>query len=456
MTGEGRGPWRWLALLLFGYVLARPVSNNHVLVPVLGVIGLLAAGTVLVTRRRLDAAFVPALLITFLFALVGLASGPTNPGFTGAVLVFIAAPLLWWTCAVAVDERTMRGLFTTAAVVTVFVGGTIALYVAQNTGALPALLPGWLLEQYGAGYGELSGSQLGGADYTEVRFYALSTLVATGPMWIGSLFVTRDRLLPPWWLRALAAAAATAGALSGGRRAIALVMVLAPVLLWALRWAVARAGAPTTPGRGGPLLLVGGLAGLLALVFDPGLLGRGVVGAALNSLSSFVTGRTFVGASAGEDQIRVHESEVLLRAWSEAPLFGHGLGATISGYWRDPVEPWRWELQYHGLLLQTGVVGVLLVLLGAAATAAAVLRAVRARPDLTPSLLVACTGAAGMLIGNASNPYLQAPGHVWAIFLPVAVANLMLRSAQRPPGADRDLHPTPVGAGVQHREGSAP
>lgn len=61
-----------------------------------------------------------------------------------------------------------------------------------------------------------------------------------------------------------------------------------------------------------------------------------------------------------------------------------------------------------------------------------------------------------MLIGNASNPYLQAPGHVWAIFLPVAVANLMLRSAQRPPGADRDLHPTPVGAGVQHREGSAP
>lgn len=415
------GPWRWAGLLLFGYVLARPVSTNQILVPVLALIGALSAGAIFGARRRLAPPFVPAVVVTFAFALVGLLVGPTNPGFLGGLLVFVAAPLLWWMAATAVDERMLKGVFTTLAVVTVFVGGTIALYAAGNTGLVPQLVPSWLLDQYGAGFG--------GTEYTEVRLYGLSTLVATGPLWVASLFVGKDPLLPPHWLRTVAAIAATAGTLTGGRRALALVLILAPLIAWAARVVLQRYRSERTSVQGRVVLLA--MAGLSVVGFMPGLISGGVIGAAWQSLASYVTGAAFPGASAADDRLRTYQADRLLHEWSQSPVFGHGFGATIDGFARDPVEPWRWELQYHGLLFQTGVVGALLIVIGALLTLNAVIRASRARPDLVPSLVVACTGAAGMLIGNATNPYLQAPGHVWSIFLPIAVANVMLLSAAR-------------------------
>ncbi|MGY2083158.1 hypothetical protein [Blastococcus sp. SYSU DS0539] len=430
------GPWRWAALLLLGYVLARPVSTNVVLVPVLAALGALSAGTIVLARRRLAPPLVPVVLVTFTFALVGLLAGPTNPGFTGGFLVFVAAPLLWWMAATAVDERTVQAVFTTLAVVTVIIGGTISLYAAGSTGAVPQLVPSWLLDQYGAGFG-------GAGDYTEVRLYGLSTLVAAGPLWIASLFVGQDRLLPPNWLRLVAALAATAGTLAGGRRALALVLVLAPLIGWLLRMALqGRRPAEGTTVRG--RILLAGAAAVVVGGFMPGLFSGGVIGAAWRSVTSYVTGAVFPDASAADDRLRAYQADRLLEEWSEKPLFGHGFGAVIDGFARDPVEPWRWELQYHGLLFQTGVVGMSIVLVGAFLTLWVVVRAARARPDLVPSLVVACTGAAGMLIGNATNPYLQAPGHVWSIFLPVAVANIALLSGGR--REKRTLEPAVAGA----------
>ncbi|HYH34398.1 MAG TPA: hypothetical protein VD814_04530 [Nocardioides sp.] len=443
--------WRWVAVLLFGYVLARPVSANSILVPVLAGMGALAVGAILLARRRIVAPLVPAALTTFIFAVIGLSVNPTNPGFVGALLVFVAAPLLYWLIVAAVDERMLRMAFSAAAVVTVFVGSTIAIYVAQETGSLPAILPSWLLEQYGAGFGE--------GDYTEVRFYGLSTLVATGPMWIASLLVARDSLLPPWWLRAVAAVAATTGTLAAGRRALAVVLVLAPVLAWLLTFLLTPRGMPRMRPERTRVLVLGGSAVLVA-AFAPGSPFGGVLGSAWGSVLSYVTGRPVAGSASSDDLLRTLQADKLLDAWAESPVFGHGFGATIQGFWRSQEEPWRWELQYHALLFQTGIVGALLIVLGALLTLNAVLRAARARPDLVPSLVVACMAATGMLIANASNPYLQAPGYVWAIFLPVAVANVMLSSGggKHPgPAPQRRLrgpwppadHPAPDGPASQ-------
>lgn len=422
--------WRWVAVLLFGYVLARPVSSNVVLVPVLAAMGAVAVGAILVCRRRLSPVLLPCLLTTFTFAFVGLAAGPTTPGFWSSALVFVAAPLLYWLATAALDEKTLRLVFHAAAVVTTFIGTTVALYAAQNAGLVPSVVPSWLLNQYGAGFGQQAGASFGGSNYTQVRFYALSTLVATGPMWVGSLFVDRDSLLPPRWLRVTAALAATAGALTGGRRALALVLILTPVLVWLMKISMARPGSrrPSTKRRGG--LVVGGLAAVVAVGFFPGIFSGGVVGAAWQSVTSYATHGSFTGASAAEDSVRNYQAARLIEAWSQSPVFGHGFGATMHDFWRDPIRPWRWELQYHALLFETGIVGALIVVFGVAATANTVLRAARTRPDLMPSLIVACAGAAGMLIGNASNPYLQAPGHVWSIFLPLAVANVILTSGE--------------------------
>lgn len=430
MTGRGLGPWRWAAVLLFGYVLARPVSSNQVLVPVLAAMGALAAATIFFGRRRLAGPLVPVLFTTFAFALAGLAAGPTNPGITGGILVFVAAPLLYWVITAAVDERMLKAAFTTAAVVTVWLGATIALFVAQETGTLPDVLPSWLLDQYGAAFGgEYGAVRADASSYTQIRFYGLTTLVATGPMWVASLVVPKDSLLPPHWLRVLAAVAATAATLAAGRRALALVLVVSPLLAWAIKVVVNHHGSPRLPARQRRAVVVGGLGAVLLLGLAPGA--SGVVAAAVAVLLGYVTGGDAAAGASPDDVLRTYQADRLLSAWSDSPLFGHGFGATLNDFSRSAEEPWRWELQYHALLFWTGILGAVLVVLGAVLTLNAVIRGAHARPDLVPSMVVACTACAGMLIANATNPYLQAPARVWSIFLPLAVANVMLLSAGR-------------------------
>jgi hypothetical protein len=435
---RGLGPWRWAAVLLFGYILARPVSSNQVLVPVLAAMGALAAATLFFARRPLAGPLVPVLFATFAFGLAGLAAGPTNPGSMGGILVFVAAPLLYWMVATAVDERMMRAAFTVAAVVTIWLGATIALFVAQETGGLPSILPSFLLDQYGAAFGgEYGRVGASSSDYTQIRFYGLTTLVATGPMWVASLFVPRDSLLPPQWLRALAAVTAAAGTLAAGRRALALVLVLSPLIAWLIRLLVTRGRGVSLPGRQRRTVLLGGVAVLAALSVVPGA--SGVVTAAVSGLWGYVTGDPSAAGSSPDDVLRTYQARRLLDAWSESPLFGHGFGATMTDFARSFEEPWRWELQYHAILFWTGIVGVLLIVAGALLTLNAAVRGARSRPDLVPSLVVACAAATGMLIANATNPYLQAPARVWAIFLPVAIANIMLTSGRPDRSVPRPL-----------------
>jgi hypothetical protein len=429
------GAWRWLGLLLFAYVLARPVSTNQILLPVLAGIGALAAATIVVGSRRLAWPLVPALLLTFVFGVTGLLIGADNPGFAHAALVFVAAPLLYWLASVAADERFLRGAFTAAAWVTVFTGSVITLYVVGQTGAVPDLLPTWLLEQYGAGFGDDT--------YTQVRYYGLSTLVATGPMWASSLFVGAHRMLPPQSLRIAATVAATAGALTGGRRALVLVLVVVPLLAWLFMTLVTRAALPWQARRAGRLTALVATVAVGALALSP--LSTDIVSSTWGTLSSFVTGSDFDGAEALEDETRTYQADRLLSEWSASPLVGHGLGATINGYARSEEQPWQWELQYHGLLFQTGLLGAALLLAGALCAVSAAVRAIRRAPDLLPPVMVACSAALGMLLGNATNPYLQAPGHLWAVFLPIALINCMLLprgSAEGTPVVDRPVAST--------------
>ncbi|MGY1716246.1 hypothetical protein ACI78R_17410 [Geodermatophilus sp. SYSU D01106] len=414
------------------------MSSNAVLVPVLAAMGALAGATLFFARRRLAGPLVPVLFVTFAFGLVGLAAGPTNPGVMSGILVFVAAPLLYWMVATAVDERMLKAAFTVAAVVTVWLGTTIAVFVAQETGSLPSVLPAFVLDQYGAAFGgEYGRVGAGASDYTQIRFYGLTTLVATGPMWIASLFVPRDALLPPQWLRVLAAVSAVAGTLSAGRRALALVLVLSPLIAWLVKKVVSRSGGRRLQGRQRRTVLLGGVAALAALSVVPG--SSRVVAAAVGGLWGYATGDPASAGSSPDDVLRTYQARRLLDAWSESPLWGHGFGATMTDFSRSFEEPWRWELQYHAILFWTGVVGALLIVAGALLTLNAAIRGARVRPDLVPSLVVACAASAGMLIANATNPYLQAPARVWAIFLPVAIANVMLADLRTDPSGPRSL-----------------
>jgi hypothetical protein len=53
-------------------------------------------------------------------------------------------------------------------------------------------------------------------------------------------------------------------------------------------------------------------------------------------------------------------------------------------------------------------------------------------PEHVPTLVATSVAALSMLVANASNPYLQAVGHVWSVALVLGVANALLRPRAQP------------------------
>ena len=128
------------------------------------------------------------------------------------------------------------------------------------------------------------------------------------------------------------------------------------------------------------------------------------------------------------DKIREHERLNLTepKSFTDA-LFGHGIGASFDrGGLERPIKPWQTELQYHAMFYWTGLVGLILLASTFMACVRAIRQAYRLSDPLNGVLFVSCVGAAATLIGNATNPYLQAPGHMWPIFLPFMIASVIL------------------------------
>lgn len=422
MTGVERvssWPFRAICAAVLVYVLLRPVGHPEILYPALALLAVASAGALLIGRRWASQEVVAVAIIVVSAGLIAAAVGAGNPGMSQHVLVWVGAPLLYASWALGADERMLRTVLAAIAWATVALSVLILLFVGAQFG-LPAIVPQWLIEETNGGFNIEQGA-------TAIRLYGLSTLAAAAPMWVVAALVPSHPLLPPRWLRIVAAATAVGATLVGGRNAIVLVLLLVPpvVLLWS---ALARRRGPV---RIHPSLPYAVLAVVLAspwIVTNPALQRTGQ-----NVLGFF--------ANDGLQSVRVEQADRLVGAWLESPWIGHGLGAIIDGYARSEARPWNFELQYHLMLFQFGIVGLLLIALAVTFAVAALVRAARARPDMWPVFAVAIAAGLGMSLANASNPYLQAPGHMWSIWLPLMAANVALAS-RRPtdltvPTADR-------------------
>ena len=143
----------------------------------------------------------------------------------------------------------------------------------------------------------------------------------------------------------------------------------------------------------------------------------------------FSVGTPTTGVKAQGDAVRDVQATQLLHAFYDKPLFGYGLGATLpSGYYRAPDRPYLFELQYHQLLLTSGLIGFGIVAGAAVAAWVGIRRAAAACPGHLPVLAASTVAAVALLIVNASNPYLQAVGHGWGLALVIGVANALLNA----------------------------
>lgn len=417
----GAALMRFLAVASFAFVLLMPVSQGVLLIAVFGVMVTAALMTSLVQRKVLTLPLMGVAFFTLLLGSFGLMVGADNPGLVNSAGVFAIAPMVYFVSITALGHSSLKALLGTCAVMTVIAGTYILVYVGGELGVIPRIIPDFVLELTGAGFGKTG-------DAIEIRFYGLSTLAAAAPAWLASLLVNRDDLLPRLPLRAAAATAGIAGAMVGGRRAIIVVLVLIPLVAWVVKRSTMRRGPVTVS----PLKALGAMVALIAAIsVTPAVIAHPLVVNTWGALVSFFSG---VSSDVSTSQTeRNEQADQLLRAWSQSPIWGHGLGAVIPGYSRSDTQPWQFELQYHVLLMQTGVIGVLLTLTIAVFVVAAIRRAASLRPDMLSTLTVTLCAGIAMLIANATNPYLQAPAHMWAIFLPLGVINVMLRDhAPRP------------------------
>ena len=289
------------------------------------------------------------------------------------------------------------------------------------------MFPSSVLDFVGAGFAQDAGG-------TAIRFFGLSTFVATAPMWLTACTLPSSTLLPARGLCFAAAAFSLGAVLLGGRRAIVVVAIVVPLGIAFVRLAVRvrRDGWHPKPSH---IALVLG-AGMVALA---GGLSLAPLRDAVAGIISMVTGR---GRGASE-VLRADQAAALLADWRRAPMFGHGWGAGIEGYQRSVERPWAYELQYHYLLAQVGIVGSLLLALALCIGVRVVVLAGRKLPEIVPVLYIASAAATAMIIANGTNPYLRAPGHMWAVFLPLAVAGAALMArrgpmAVEPPDKDED------------------
>jgi len=383
---------------------------------VLALLGAISVVTLIVDKK---AARRPVLIIAaiILIGIYGALVGIGNPGVLHGMAVWVVAPILFGSWALSGDLVQLKLTIRTIAIMTAVVGGLILLYVGGVLGPIPQLVPSFVLDFVGMQYFEADDGS------PTVSNFALSTLIAAAPMFITAALVPAHPLLPPKWASITVAVIAASAGLVGGRDITTLVMVAVPILMWIVGRII---GGPEA-NRWRSWLVPGGLAA------------AAVAGAAaLTAAGNLSIVRTFSrvlsyvapqGEVSVDDNVRVQQSQQLIDGWMQSPIFGNGLGATLDGYDRSSTKPWNFELQYHVLLFQTGFVGALLAMVAIYFAGRAVLRVLQIRRDLAPVLLVTGAAAVAMLVANATNPYLQAPGNMWAPYLGLLALNAALVSA---------------------------
>lgn len=407
----------------FGWIIFLPVSHNEILYPLFGLIGLVAAIALIRRNPVIDLhVWVLAFLIATL-SLYGELRGFGNPDPLFTFAVYLAAPALYLTCAAVATPRSLRYFVIAAVVGTLAVSIVLLLFIAGEARVLPQLIPDFVRANL-----DLKATFRDGG--SQARSWGLSSLAALGPLWMASLLVRRHELLPPWGLRLACAALALVTAVLSDRTAIVLVIVLAPFVALFLRATLFRTrSAPLWRPRH-PVVGVGIAAVVVAgaALVVPRLSTSGPVAGVISAIGSFFG--TVNAAGDADQSIRSDQAWYLIQGWAANPIFGSGFRAPIPGYLRASEIPWSLELQYHLLFFNVGLIGVTIALAALVTGLLFVRKAVVAAPEFMPVLLVATTAAIGMLIANATNPYLVAPGHQWAIFLPVAVAMVALSRAR--------------------------
>lgn len=393
-------------VLLFNIVL--PVSQNPLRIAVL-VVGTLAGALAMVLdpKIKLSKSYVILLLSTTTIGAFGVLHGIFNdtPGAMYVSPLYLVWPIMYTlTFAGLRASRHNPLLRRTLFGGLLIVSGLMLWYVLYELGRIPFYVP--------FDFGQHFNPAI-----PQMVFYSISSLVFLIPF-TAVYCLTRaiggkvDLVNIGIFLLSLGAA------YYSGRRALILNIVLVPVIF--MGWYFLRSQR--------------------ALVRFVGLLGAAVIAITLLFILSpnAQTAVQNVGQnlvdhfsdefsdSQGGGQVRSLQTAYLLESWQESPLIGHGLGQSV-GYIRNDNHIWEYESQYAMMLSNLGLLGVV-VYAGAALWVIFSLLSLGLRhPTYAPMCFGLAAGMLSFTFANASNPYFQAFGHLWTIFLPAMYIDAVKR-----------------------------
>jgi hypothetical protein len=212
----------------------------------------------------------------------------------------------------------------------------------------------------------------------------------------------------------LALALALMAAALSGRRALIVIVGLAPIFSITF-------------------LLIGGVkANIKSMVLYSGIFLVCVLFLAINfagldlskSIENFMTG--FNVSASASSVARANQFSALIEEWSKYPLLGNGLGASVKSVIRAQDMPWAYELTYVALLFAVGMVGFAIYSLAVLWIFLQGLVIVQRSPQSAVLIVPVISALACMLVANGTNPYLFKFDYLWTLFLPVAILNHFL------------------------------
>lgn len=133
-------------------------------------------------------------------------------------------------------------------------------------------------------------------------------------------------------------------------------------------------------------------------------------------------------------RIRAAEAAQLLAAFRHNPIIGSGLGATLqSGFIRAVEKPYLYELTYHQMLFQLGIIGTIAFVAPIVWIIFQALRVTFASTRRMTSEAVrragaGCSALVGLLVASATNPYLFSASGILIVVLALVMIDSAMES----------------------------
>lgn len=356
-------------------------------------------------------------VVAFLFFLYGALVNLPNAWHEGQVY-FLWPAIYLVLLSLVVTEDALLVVYRVMIFSSIYIGVYGLIYSMQQFGLIPAYKIVNLLS-----FGDIQGVGLHG-DYMQVLIAGLNSLPFLFPFVLTLLFVSYNSPTRPVgrkWLW-LSLGLQLALILISGRRALWVVVIASPVLLYLLR--VTHVGVRFN-----------------FRVFGYSVLGIGLFVTLSIGLSSLnwgfdisnvwgVFSKAFdFSAGAGESNvIRADQLHVLLTGWESSPVFGYGFGTHPAALIRSVTDPWSYELFYLALLYHVGLVGVAIYVVAVLWLLKTAVHTARAVIGANWFVLPCVMGLLGTLIATTTNPYLDRFDGLWMVFVPVAAVNVFSQS----------------------------